>query len=115
MTPEMEELNNRRVERRLRRQQNRIRKRRKKLIVSVVAIILMIAGIVGLYFVLRAERNPLKKQEETTAPTYTAEEGDIVIRYTPSKSVTPHNLRLFIDNSNLPPRNRELMIRAKTE
>ena len=80
MTPEMEELNNRRVERRLRRQQNRIRKRRKKLIVSVVAIILMIAGIVGLYFVLRAERNPLKKQEETTAPTYTAEEGDIVIQ-----------------------------------
>ena len=80
MTPEMEELNNRRVERRLRRQQNRIRKRRKKLIVSGVAIILMIAGIVGLYFVLRAERNPLKKQEETTAPTYTAEEGDIVIQ-----------------------------------
>ena len=53
----------------------------------------------------------------TSEPTTlrAGEEGDIVIRYTPSKSVTPHNLRLFIDNSNLPPRNRELMIRAKTE
>ena len=79
MSREMEELNSKRLQRRLLRQQNRIRKRRRKLIISVVAIVLMIAGIVGLYFVLRAEKNPLSK-EETTAPTYTAAEGDTVIQ-----------------------------------
>ena len=79
MPQEMEELNSKRLQRRLLRQQSRARKRRRKLIISAVAICLMIAGIVGLYFVLRAERNLLNK-EETTMPTYTAAEGDTVIQ-----------------------------------
>ena len=79
MPQEMEELNSKRLQRRLLRQQNRARKRRRKLIISAVAVCLMIAGIVGLYFVLRAEKKLLNK-EETTMPTYTAAEGDTVIQ-----------------------------------
>lgn len=43
------------------------------------------------------------------------EEGDIIIRYTPSKGTNRQPLRLFVENPNLPPRDRELKITIKTE
>lgn len=43
------------------------------------------------------------------------EEGDLIIRYTPSKSEEKHPLRLFVENRNLPPRDREVKIIIRTE
>lgn len=43
------------------------------------------------------------------------QEGDIVIRYTPAKRETKQPLRLFVENHDLPPRDRELKIVTKTE
>ena len=43
------------------------------------------------------------------------EEGDIIICYTPSKNKNRQPFRLFVENYNLPPRDREVKIVTKTE
>ena len=43
------------------------------------------------------------------------EEGEIVISYTPSKDDKRAPLRLFVENGNLPPRDREIKIITKME
>ena len=74
MTPEdkqldMEELNNRRVERQLRRQQTYAQKRKKKAAMLAVVAAAVVIGMVGLFFVLRAEDSEPVTQPDVTAST----------------------------------------------
>ena len=79
-TPEMEELNSRRMERHRRRREERIKKRRQKAIVLISAMLLAAAGLVGLYFVVRAERKPSTEVTGATAYVGEAAEGATVIQ-----------------------------------
>ena len=76
MTPEerdmnMEELNNRRVERYLKRQETNLKKRKKKLMILILAAALAVAGMTALFFLLRAENAP---EPEAPRVTTSAEE-----------------------------------------
>ena len=76
MTPEerdmnMEELNNRRVERYLKRQQTNLQKRRKKLAILITSVSLAVLGLVALFFLLRMEDAP---EPEVPAVTTSGEE-----------------------------------------
>ena len=68
-TPEMEELNNRRVERQLKRQETYAQKRRKKALTLAIAAAVVVLGMVALFFVLRAEEQEPVVQPDVTAST----------------------------------------------
>ena len=67
----MEELNNRRVERYLKRQQTNLQKRRKKLAILITSVSLAVLGLVALFFLLRMEDAP---EPEVPAVTTSGEE-----------------------------------------
>ena len=79
MTPEMDQLNKRRVERHLRRQKAAAQRRRKKTLATLLAVTLMIVGGVGLFFVLRAEEEKEPDREQVTAATDAISEDATVI------------------------------------
>ena len=85
MTPEeqdmnMEELNNRRVERYLKRQQTYAKKRKKKAALLIAVAILAVAGVVGIFFLLRAEKEPEPETTNATASMEEIPEGATVIQ-----------------------------------
>jgi len=66
-TPDMEELNRRRVERQLRRQQMNAKRRRKKTLSMVAVCLAMVALGVGVFFLLRMEEKaPAEEQQFVT-------------------------------------------------
>ena len=79
-TPEMEELNNRRVERQLKRQESYAKKRRKKALMLAVVAAAVVLGMVGLFFVLRAEDSQPVTQPDVTASTERFPEDATVIQ-----------------------------------
>lgn len=76
---DMEELNNRRVERRLKRVNDRIKKRRQKMMIIGIAVALAVIGMVVLSFMLRAERAPKEEETVATVSADAAPEGATVI------------------------------------
>lgn len=78
--PDMEELNNRRVERQLRRQANYAKKRRKKLAILIAAAIFAVLGGVGVFFLLRADQMPKQEEPKVTESHTQAPEGATVIQ-----------------------------------
>ena len=72
-TPDMEELNKRRVERQLRRQQMNARRRRKKTLSMIAACLAMVAVGVGVFFLLRME-----EKEPTEPQQFVIQSGDVV-------------------------------------
>ena len=58
---------------------------------------------------LSAATLTLRSNPATLQP---GEKGEIIVRYTPTSSAPTAPLRLFIENRNLPPRDREIKIRA---
>jgi len=79
LSPQMQELNNRRVERQLIRQQGRVKKRRKKTIIAATVAALAVIGLVGLFFMLRAEKEPRAEETRATAAAGETPEGATVI------------------------------------
>ena len=77
--PDMEELNKRRIERQLMRQQVYARKRRKRKITMLLVILLMIAGGIGVFFLVRAKESEAPKRSDATASTELAGEDATVI------------------------------------
>ena len=69
--PDMEELNNRRVERYLKRQAENQKKRKKKLMMLITFAALAVFGMAALFFLLRAEKAP---EPETPRVTTSSEE-----------------------------------------
>ena len=72
LTPNMEELNKRRVERQLRRRQANAKKRRKKTLAMVAVCLLMIALGLGVFFLLRMGEN--KEPERVQQPVQSSGE-----------------------------------------
>ena len=54
--------------------------------------------------------SPMLTLRSTPATLQSGEQGEIIIRYTPTSSAPTAPLRLFIENRNLPPRDREIKI-----
>ena len=80
LTPEMEELNKRRVERQLRRRQMVAQKRQKQTLSMIGITLLLIAIGAGIFFLLRAgESAEPEVQEYVTHADTVAAEGDTVI------------------------------------
>ena len=71
--PNMDELNNRRVERQLKRQADRAKKRRKKTMIMVLVAVLAVIFIVGLFFALRVDKE--EEPEEWVGATTSGEEA----------------------------------------
>ena len=85
MTPEerdmnMEELNNRRVERYLKRQQTNLQKRKKKLTILIISACLAVLGMVALFFLLRKEDAPEPEVPAVTTSGEETPEGATVIQ-----------------------------------
>ena len=85
MTPEerdmnMEELNNRRVERYLKRQQTNLQKRKKKLTILIISAIVAMLGMVALFFLLRMEDAPEPEVPDVTTSGEETPEGATVIQ-----------------------------------
>lgn len=85
MTPEerdmnMEELNNRRVERYLKRQQTNLQKRKKKLTILIISAIMAVLGMVALFFLLRVEDAPEPEVPDVTTSGEETPEGATVIQ-----------------------------------
>ncbi len=64
---------------------------------------------------LTPQKDTLLSSEQITLSSEPAtlgagEEGEIVIRYTPAQGTDGRELRLFVENRNLPPRDREIKI-----
>lgn len=78
-SPEMEELNNRRVERYLKRQETNAKKRRKKAAALIAVAAAVVVGMVGLFFVLRAEDAPEPEVPKVTTSGEETPEGATVI------------------------------------
>ena len=79
LTPDMEELNKRRVERHLRRQQAYAKKRRQKTAAMVVVCLLLIAMGAGIFFLVRREEKAAPKKEQVTHSNELAAEDATVI------------------------------------
>ena len=85
MTPEerdmnMEELNNRRVERYLKRQQTNLQKRKKKMTILIISAIVAVLGMVALFFLLRMEDAPEPEVPDVTTSGEETPEGATVIQ-----------------------------------
>lgn len=80
MTPQMQELNNRRMERYERRQSYRLKKRRQKIIIAVAAAVLAAMGMIGLFFMLRAEKTVEQATPQVTSSMEETPEGATVIQ-----------------------------------
>ena len=80
MTPQMQELNNRRVERHQRQQSDRVKRRKQKSMVAIGAAIMAAIGMLGLFFMLRAERMPEVEETQATAVRETTPDGATVIQ-----------------------------------
>ena len=65
--PDMEELNNRRVERYLKRQEENQKKRKKKLMILIASVALAVTGMTALFFLLRAEQKPEPEAPQVTS------------------------------------------------
>ena len=79
-TPEMEQLNKRRIERQLRRRQRAAQKRQKRILYMIAVSLLLVAVGVGVFFLLRREdKEEPQEQEFVTQSGETASEGDTVI------------------------------------
>lgn len=76
---DMEQLNNQRVERRLKRVNDRIKKRKQKLMIMGIAAALAVIGLLVLSFMLRAERVPEEDMILATVSGQEAPEGATVI------------------------------------
>ena len=84
MTPEerdmnMEELNNRRMERYLQRQQNYAKKRKKKMLILIASACLAVLGLAALFFLLRMEDAPAPEVPNVTASAQKIPEDATVI------------------------------------
>lgn len=79
MIPQMEEPNERRLDRTQRRKE-RNQKRRQSLIVTLSAVIMAAIGVTGLYFMLRAERVPEEIPTQATSVRETTPDGSTVIQ-----------------------------------
>ena len=80
LTPDMEELNKRRVERHLRRQQMNAKKRRKRTLSMILASVLLIALGAGVFFLVRmGEKAEPEQQEYVTQSGDATPEGATVI------------------------------------
>ena len=79
-TPDMEQLNKRRIERQLRRRQRAAKQRQKRVLYMIVVSLLLVAVGLGVFFLLRREdKEEPQEQEFVTQSGETASEGDTVI------------------------------------
>ena len=77
--PDMEELNNRRVERYLKRQEENLKKRKKKLMILIAIVIMAMIGMAVLFFLLRADQKPEPEQPRVTTSSEETPKGATVI------------------------------------
>ena len=79
-TPDMEQLNKRRIERQLRRRQRAAKQRQKRVLYMILVSLLLVAVGLGVFFLLRREdKEEPQEQEFVTQSGETASEDDTVI------------------------------------